>query len=323
MNNLTKVIAVVLVIAAIVLAILAWWMGSRPAPVPVAVNKGAVASYPVVVAVHDLLPNKPVVAEDVHLVVLPINPAGAYTAVSAVVGKVPMAIIGAGTPLTEAGMASGLAIKLLEGERAVAIRVDDVIGVSNQVHPGDYVDVFFTLKQGQDVDIDKSQARLLLSRLHVLSYGSDVVGASSAAVVPASHNPMPAPQQPQPQPAHAAVLATPVGDVNQLLLAAQNGKLMLVLRNPTDEKIPDLALFPTPPVVLNAKAGLTKDQKEALVTPDNLAFAGAKLSGLVGDSKARRVTEVGKRGVGGGQTDAKPAPRIEVIRGVKRETETF
>jgi pilus assembly protein CpaB len=329
MNNLTKIVATLLVAAALGLGFVAWWLGSRPPPVVHAssVAKAAIAKqYEVVVAARMLESGKAIASDDIRLVSLPINPAGAYSQTSSVVGKAPLIDIGTGTPITESGLASGLAVKLAEGERAVAIPVDEIVGAGNRVQAGDYVDVFFTLKQGQDVD--RTQARLLMSRLHVLSYGSAVIGSSaaggSAGALPAQQSTMqsvqPAPPQQQgPQAARTAVLATPVAEVSRLLLATQNGKLTLALRNPTDETMPDPALFPPPVAALTGKKNLTRDQLEALKMPDNRAFAGVGLVGLAGDSPSSSIR---KPVANSGQGHGAPAT-VEIIRGVQRESVVF
>ncbi|AIY40106.1 Flp pilus assembly protein RcpC/CpaB [Collimonas arenae] len=338
MNNLTKIVAAILVVAALGLAFVAWWLGSRPPPT-IATSAGPAITgkpsqqYEVIVAAHALQAGKAIITDDISLVTLPINPAGAYNQASSVVGKIPLIDIGAGTPITESGLASGLAVKLADGERAVAIPVDEIVGAGNRVQPGDYVDVFFTLKQSQD--IATTQSRLLLSRVHVLSYGSAVIGTAtsggSAGMAPAQQSSQSVQQSqgmPQSQQApRTAVLATPVADVNRLLLATQNGKLTLALRGPSDETISDVALFPQIPAVLAGKKDLTRDQQEALKQPDNQAFAGIEMDGLSADSKSsqghkpatRNVTVAKASGAG-----AVHAPgTVEVIRGTQRESVAF
>ncbi|MEM4990357.1 Flp pilus assembly protein CpaB [Collimonas sp. H4R21] len=328
MNNLTKIVAAILVVAALGLAFVAWWLGSRPPPTisaaPASIARNA-SQYEVVVAARALVAGKAIGTDDISLVALPINPAGAYSQASSVVGKVPLIDIGAGTPITESGLASGLAVKLADGERAVAIPVDEIVGAGNRVQAGDYVDVFFTLKQGQDSE--KTQARLLMSRLHVLSYGAAVIGTaggSGGATPPQQASQTSQPAQAQAQPvARTAVLATPVADVNRLLLATQNGKLMLALRNPSDEAIPDLALFPSPATVLAGKRELTRDQQEALKLPDNQAFAGMEMNGLAGDSRSSASYKAAAAPRPGAARGANIPGTVEVIRGTQRESVAF
>ncbi|MFJ2989713.1 Flp pilus assembly protein CpaB [Collimonas sp. NPDC087041] len=333
MNNLTKIVAALLVMAALCLAFVAWWLGSRPPPTissAPAATADTSRQYDVVVAARILEAGKAITTDDIRLVSLPINPAGAYNQTSAVVGKVPLIEIGTGTPITESGLASGLAIKLADGERAIAIPVDEIVGAGNRIQPGDFVDVFFTLKQGQDVD--RTQSRLLMSRLRVLSYGAAVIGSAtaggSAGAIPATQTQQSSTQQMQSQQQtqqgqqvpRNAVLATPVAEVNRLLLATQNGKLTLALRNPTDETVPDMALFPQPASALSGKKDLTRNEIEALKIPDNQAFAGIELTGLAGESKS----PVRKPGNPTPQAKAPHAgATVEVIRGTQRESVPF
>jgi pilus assembly protein CpaB len=341
MNNLTKIVAAILVAAALGLALVAWWLGSRPPPTisapPVAAVAKSSRQFEVVVAAHGLTAGKAIATDDISLVTLPINPAGAFSQASSVVGKTPLIEIGVGTPITESGLASGLAVKLADGERAIAIPVDEITGAGNRVQAGDYVDVFFTLKQGQDSE--KTQSRLLLSRLQVLSYGAAVIGSAttsgSAGVTPNQQASQPAPQvqssqspQQAQQAARTAVLATPVADVNRLLLATQNGKLTLALRNPSDASAPDPALFPSPTTVLAGKNDLTRDQQLALKQADNKAFAGMEINGLAGDSKSaagrKPFTNSVATQAGTGQArGANSSGTVEVIRGTQRESVAF
>ncbi|WP_442783989.1 Flp pilus assembly protein CpaB [Collimonas fungivorans] len=335
MNNLTKIVAAILVAAALGLAFVAWWLGSRPPPTisaaPVAIAKAS-KQYEVLVAARALAAGKAIGTDDISLVTLPINPAGAYSQASSVVGKIPLIDIGAGTPITESGLASGLAVKLADGERAVAIPVDEIVGAGNRVQAGDYVDVFFTLKQGQE--IEKTQSRLLMSRLQVLSYGAAVIGTATGGGSAGemrnqqtSQSSQQAQSAPQAQVARTAVLATPVADVNRLLLATQNGKLTLALRNPSDAAMPDQALFPPPAAILIGKKDLTRDQQQAMKQPDNQAFAGMEMSGLAGDSKSASsrkpfnnaaVPSAVPRARG-----ANTSGTVEVIRGTQRESVAF
>ncbi|MBN9092061.1 RcpC/CpaB family pilus assembly protein, partial [Pandoraea pnomenusa] len=132
-----------------------------------------------------------------------------------------------GVALTQGTLAHGLSLQLAPGERAVAIPVTETVGVSNRIRPGDYVDVFFTLKTNQagpnGAVADDTQARLLASRVRVLTYGNasldDVTpppaspGVASTVQAVASTAPPPQPaSNPPPVPATSAVVA---GDVRR------------------------------------------------------------------------------------------------------------
>jgi pilus assembly protein CpaB len=319
MNKLTKIIAVILVLLAVSLAALAWWMGHQPPPALPVENSAQASpkapSYSVVTAARKLEKGKVITSDAVKLASLPITANGSYADVSVVVGKVPAADIDADALVTESQLVHGLALKLAEGERAVAIPVDEVVGVGNRIEAGDYVDVFFTLKKGGDIDL--GQSRLLASRRRVLTYGSATVGE----VPQPAGNALANNQAAQPSQARTAVLATPIDQVNQLLLAAQNGKLTLVLRHPGDAGVADAGLFPEPKNVLKEKVGLSQADKEELRTGDNQAFAGVDLSSWAGNgSTARPYVATGSSS---GKSVSRSSNTLEVIKGTQRENVSF
>ncbi|MNJ99617.1 SAF domain protein [compost metagenome] len=317
MNKLTKIIAVILVLLAVTLAALAWWMGHRPPPPPVEVKMAEqpkAAEYAVVAAAKKLEKGKQITADSVKLVTLPMTANGTYANAADVIGKVPAVEIAADTLVTEEQLIKGLALKLAEGERAVAISVDEVVGVGNRIAAGDYVDVFFTLKKGNDVDI--GQSRLLASRRRVLTYGAATMGEAQA-----SPNALANSQTTQQSQARTAVLATPIEQVNQLLLAAQNGRLTLVLRHPDDAGVADMSLFPEPKSVLRERSGLSQADKEELKTGDNQAYAGVDLSSWAGSgSTTRPYTAVSSSA---GKTQSRSSNTLEVIKGTQRENVSF
>jgi len=319
MNNVTKIVAALLVLLAVLLGGYAFVLATKPAPPARPAAAPAPLSekrIPVVVADKPLPAGMPIDTSALKVVELPIDPAGSFRATSDLDGKIPKFDVGPGTPVTESILVKGLTLLLNDGERAVAVPVDEVVGTGNRVSPGDFVDVFFTLKQSQN--ITKTQARLLLSRLRVLTYGSasaagDAPADDSAPVVRGNH---------QPAPARTAVLAVPTADVNRLLLATQNGKLQLVLRNPTDATAPDVKLFPEPPPVLAGRNGLTREQREALELADNQAYAGLELTGLSG-AAARPAPVVRPRPRPTAAAPKVPSNTVEVVRGTKREVVGF
>ena len=272
------------------------------------------AEYAVVAAAKKLEKGKQITADSVKLVTLPMTANGTYANAADVIGKVPAVEIAADTLVTEEQLIKGLALKLAEGERAVAISVDEVVGVGNRIAAGDYVDVFFTLKKGNDVDI--GQSRLLASRRRVLTYGAATMGEAQASPNALANN-----QTAQQAQARTAVLATPIEQVNQLLLAAQNGRLTLVLRHPDDAGVADMSLFPEPKSVLRERSGLSQADKEELKTGDNQAYAGVDLSSWAGSgSTTRPYTAVSSSA---GKTQSRSSNTLEVIKGTQRENVSF
>lgn len=316
MNKLTKILAAFLVLLAACLAALAWWMGRQTAIDPPVVMTEPAPAHSVVIAAVPLEQGKRIDAKDLKVIDSPRPIPGSYQSINHVAGRIAAGNIGADTLLTEGNLVQGIALQLADGERAVALPVDEVIGVGHKLDPGDYVDVFVTLKQGNT--IEKAHARLLASRLRVLAYGTDVIGAIDKTGSEVIRKP----QGQSAQQARTAVLAAPVEEVNSLLLAVQNGKLALALRHPGDTGIADNALFPASSLALVPRAGLSAQERQALEAPNNRAFAGIDMKSWSGGEPARATRTSAPRAATPAQA-RQPQRTLEVIKGTQREQVRF
>lgn len=331
MQNITRIAALLLVALAVILAIVAFAISRRadPAPTQVTADSGtqvpAAPTFPVVAAATTLRAGIPIQPHELEIVEASERPIGSYPGIQAAAGKVPARDVHAGTLLTEALIAHGLALQLAPGERALAVPIDELAGAGNRIMPGDHVDVFLHLPA--DRQDTPGQTRLLLSRLRVLSYGDadhpeqvaerqpaegDASGAESGEEPRGTRTAVSARRSsggaaPGSTTARSAVLAVPVEHANRLLLGAQTGKLFLGLRHPGDTRLADAALFPEPRRVLPARAGLDPVSREALALPENEAFAGIDSAALSGRAStvARPATAPQRQG----------PPPLEIIRG--------
>lgn len=319
MIRFSKIIAAILVLLALLLIGYAWLLSRKPlppAPVPQPVTRTAPAeaTFPVVVASKPLPAGQPIEAGSLRVAQLTINPAGAFMTVAEAVGRVPVLDLGTGAPLLENQLMSGLALRLEAGERAVAVKADEVMGVGNSVRPGDFVDVFFALK-ADGRDVDRSQSRLLLARKRVLAFGTaSVDGMPANGEGRGSQRPQAVSQQP----ARTAVLAVPVEDVNRLALGEANGRLLLALRHPNDTAEPDPTLFADLQTALQpARRGSNPltgmDRALAGLTTQDLAAGGSAPS-------ARRTTSTGSVPRPIVATAAPAGHEVEIIRGDRRDT---
>ena len=297
-----QIFAAALLLLAAVLGAVAWRSAYKP-PAPATVRENGKTLYPVVVTTKPLEAGKPIAADAVTVEMLPINPADAFSEVGKVVGREPIVALGMGVPLIGSQLSSGLALQVTPGQRAVAITVDEVIGVGNRVAPGDYVDVFFILRRdGQE--IEGSQAKLLLPHLRVLAFGTVAVNES--------------PQKTQDggamsrkvEPAKTAVLSVPVEAVSQLAMAHQSGRLLLALRNPADDAEPTV-----------------KPQDAALLAaanrnPMDVAQAGVSITSLTGEPHRIRVAQAPAQPMAPAARSSvrsSAAAGVEIIRAGKRE----
>ncbi|HDS1595250.1 TPA: Flp pilus assembly protein CpaB [Stenotrophomonas maltophilia] len=337
MLKLTRIAAVGLIGLAVLLAVIAFMIGRKPAApatvAPIAHNE--TQAITVVEAVARLPAGEPISANGLRLAQRTSPVPGAAASIAAVTGKVPVQDIAEGSVINSSALAQGFSLQLRPGERALAVPVDELVGAGNRILPGDFVDVFLNLRNAQpniNGPGEAAQTRLLLSRLRVLSYGQqDIVpvatetasdsGADTrndprAADITGSGSTHSSSSNEAPQPARSAVLAVSVADANRLLLGAQQGKLFLALRNPADTGLPDLALFPQSRGVIDPLRGLDAEQQLALQRPENHAFAGLDGDALAGRGSAPpRSTPDAPARASAPRRSAPRASGIEIIRG--------
>lgn len=335
MINFTKIVASILVLLAIALGGYAWMLG-RQAPQKTAATATPASdqsksqqtlTHPVVVAAKPLPAGQVIPADALRVERLAVNPAGAFQDVATAAGRVPVLDLSEGSPVMENQLVSGLALRVGEGERAVAIKADEVMGVGNKIQPGDFVDVFITLKS-DGKDVDRSQARLLLSRKRVLAFGSASVDGLPSKTADKQQQ-----QQQQAQrteAARTAVLAVPVDDVNRLTIGDSTGRLMLALRNPNDMGEPDPKLFADLPTALQPASVRPGEPRRPPLEGLDRAQAGLTALDLVtgGKNVASRPALTEARAISTGARTPQPGTargglQVEVIRGDRSETMSY
>ncbi|AOJ93021.1 Flp pilus assembly protein CpaB [Burkholderia multivorans] len=307
-NNLTKIIAGLLIAIAVLLGIYAWVLGrSTPRPAPVQQTIAA-SPVPIVVATRTLPAGQPIAADALKIQPTSPVPAGAFADASTLVGRVPARDIPASSPVVSDALVSGLAEDVQPGERAVAVRVDETNAVGNRLRPGNFVDVFLNLKrEGNamlDGEVSQTQARLLMSKVRVLAFGDATPERDSGSNTNGSNA--------QPSNVRIAVLAVPTAQVDALTLGEASGRLTLALRNPRDD---EMAM---------QTVAVRTDNK---LSPSALAATGVSLQQLSGTTRTAvanvnvpplptRLPPAVRSGAGGGSS-------IEVIRGGRSETVAY
>jgi pilus assembly protein CpaB len=181
----------------------------------------------IVLATRDLEVGTVLKEEDVKLSEWPAAlPNGAANKTQDVVGRGVTTPIFAKEPVIESrlapkGAGGGLAAMIPPGMRAVAIRVNEVVGVAGFVTPGMRVDVLISgNRPGGDGNLG-TITRTLLQNLEVLSAGTDFKKEGEGKPV---------------QVQVVNLLATPE-QAEQLSLANSQTQIQLVLRNPLDHEV--------------------------------------------------------------------------------------
>jgi len=181
----------------------------------------------VVLATKDLEVGRVVKEEDVTVAEWPgAIPLGATTQIKDIVGRGVITAIFAKEPIIDSrlapkGAGGGMASMIPPGMRAVAVRVNEVVGVAGFVVPGTHVDILIS---GTAPGVNNTQGTLtqtLLQNIEVLSAGQDFKkDAEGKPVMVQVVN----------------MLVTPT-QAEQLSLAASQTSIQLVLRNPLDHEI--------------------------------------------------------------------------------------
>jgi len=138
------------------------------------------------------------------------------------IGRAVLYPIDKGQPITErflsaAGAGVGLAGKIPDGMRAIALRSDDIVGVAGFLMPGSHVDVICTLHS------DKDPQPVTLTVLQ------------NAEVLTAGHQVQPDPEG-KPATVNVVTLLLTPEDAERAVLATQQGPIHFVLRSGTDKQ---------------------------------------------------------------------------------------
>lgn len=179
-NQILKIVAILMMIGSFVLVVVAYRL-SNPPPVNVAAEAVKVPekTYPTVTAAQDLQRGDLIKPEDVMVSNNPVKLPDSFDSLEAVAGKRLATGIAKGSPLLGSHIAIGnsIAQALRANERAIAIKVSDVIGVGGFIQPGDMVDVIAFFRKDND-QIHANQALVMLRAVRVLSYGEELPPAT-------------------------------------------------------------------------------------------------------------------------------------------------
>lgn len=168
-------------------------------------------------------------------------PNGYYPDPAALEGRTLLYPVKANEPITESKLApttmkgGGIAAVVSPKKRAMAVKVDKVVGVSGFVHPGNRVDVLVTIDKNIREVIKEPMTKIVLENILVLAAGKEVDTG----------------KQEKAQQVDVITLEVTPDEGEKLALAATEGKLQLALRNYSDNE-PALTKGKTIPVLLGA-----------------------------------------------------------------------
>ncbi|MCC6751855.1 MAG: Flp pilus assembly protein CpaB, partial [Deltaproteobacteria bacterium] len=255
------------------------------------------AVVPVVVAAQDLAIGTALTENVLGVIRWPSDavPAGTFGVPKALLGRTLRRSIAKGEPVLEARLASkeagqGLAAVLARGMRAMAVKVDQVIGVAGFVQPGDFVDVITTMTPDEEARHERRAAKIskiILQNIKVLAVGEQLVSQGAKPVT-----------------VQVVTLEVSPDQSERLALASRHGEIQLTMRSGID----------TDPV---ATAGVTP---VALLTPDDGTAPASKPEAPQPVAAARKPSSGRKKPAT--SSDVKPKsdqPVVEILRGDRVE----
>lgn len=148
-------------------------------------------------------------------------PAGSFSSPQQVIGKVVKVKAVAGEPLLGSRMAgegAGLTVRLTPGQRAMAVKVDEIIGVSGFITPDDRVDVIATVVPPGKTAQDEKLSKIVLQNKRVLSVAQSVEQKDGKAQV-----------------ARSITLEVTPEEAEKLSIAQLQGEVILALRAVGDD----------------------------------------------------------------------------------------
>ncbi len=184
--------------------------------------EASVESERIVVAATDIALGSRLTGETLALSEWPAgkSPRGSFTDIGELDGRVALTRMAAGSPilkaeLAEPGSGAGLLALIEPGNRAMAIRVDEVTGVGGFIIPDSMVDVISVETRG-----NKRKAKTVLEKVRVLAIAQETDAEEGEAQV-----------------VRTVTLQVKPAEAERLALQMHLGSLHLVLRNPIDEAV--------------------------------------------------------------------------------------
>jgi pilus assembly protein CpaB len=144
-------------------------------------------------------------------------PAGAFASADSLIGRVTRVAVFEGEPLVPgrlapSGTGPGIEVKITPGKRAMALRINDVAGVSNLIQPNSRVDVLVNIRD--DKRDGRIVSKLFMENMRVLSVGTAVERDAEGKAIQAP----------------SATLEVTPEEAEKLAIATTQGSIQLVLR---------------------------------------------------------------------------------------------
>ncbi|HKX27755.1 MAG TPA: Flp pilus assembly protein CpaB [Blastocatellia bacterium] len=237
------------------------------------------------------------------------TPEGTFEAPEKLVGRVAMTDIAAREPLTTAKLApegsdGGLSAMIPDGYRAIAVKVDEIVGIAGLVMPGSWVDVVAVVDPSNDAASHGPTSKIVLQHIKVLATDQNIDKQNQDKGVLS---------------VKAVTLMVTPEEAEKLALASTEGKLQLVMRNSVDKE--DV------PTVGTNKRSLLVNERLVLPPESNGSQAAAPTPKPVAKRRTPILLKVTAPEAGDPKAAKTEQPQptpprnsVEVIQGMKRQT---
>lgn len=266
-------------------------------------QKTEVKSSKVVVAAADIDLGSPLTPQMLKVADWPEGsaPAGAFSDIKALDTRVLKISVSRGEPILESklaplGSTGGLSAVIKEGNRAMTVRVNDVVGVAGFALPGNYVDIVVNTQDEsmKAENADKTISKIVLEHILVLAVAQEQNRDET-----------------KPKVVNAVTLEVTPDQAEKLDLARSVGSLSLVLRNQVDASVAATG-GSTKKDLLNGKTQPAAALPTASEAKTEVAAAKPEVKKVVRRKAAVMKTE-----------PADTYERVEVIRGNVKTVEEF
>lgn len=179
-----------------------------------------VVTVPVVVAAQDIPEGRVIDKIALSTGQWPVQtiPAGSFSSVDSVAGRVTRVPVFQGEPivpgrLAPPGTTGGLEVKITPGKRAMSVKINDVAGISGLIQPNSRVDVLVNIRDDRSPK-ELNVAKLFMENMRVLSVGQQVTRGDDGKPINAT----------------TATLEVTPDEAERLAIAMGQGSIALVLR---------------------------------------------------------------------------------------------
>lgn len=265
----------------------------------------------VAVAKVDIPVGTKIIEEQIEEVEFPSNsvPNGAFESAQKLVGRVAVVQIAAreavtDTKLAPEGTAGGLTAIIPEGYRAMTVKVDDASGVSGFLQPGAVVDVVVVIDPKENSINQDPISKVVLQNVRVLANAQNMdkpADEREATTV------------------KAVTLQVTPEQAEKLALAANEGKLQLIMRNSIDQG-------DTQTTGINKRSLLTGEKANPLPEPGSLKSEQPEQKPAAAPRRVRVAPEPAPVQPAPQQAPQPPPPprnSIEMIQGGKKQSVDF